>query len=246
MSGTLPGIGHNQPSDFDALRDRVAELHAAANKWVSGVPAILNDGQAAKCADFLDQVRATEKALADGYKAENAPLIAARNVLKDKYDPQALVLATIKSLLTPKQTDWLQRERRRKEDEARAREAEARRIEEAAAIERAKIEEGKTKDPVGSEVHAATLEANAAQKREEARQATLAAERPRVAGNYGQRSHGLRTRWLAEVIDLPTAFVMYMDHPDVLALLTRLASADARGGAREIPGCRVYSEETSA
>lgn len=246
LFGETRGIGDNQPSDFDALVARVEELHAAANKWATQVPQIADAEQAAKCADFLDQVIAAQKAVKAGYDSENRPLIDARNAIKARYDPQALVLATIKDLLTPKQTDWLARERKRLAAEAAAREVEARRLAEAAEAERRKIEAGRTKDPVGATARAAALEDDAARKLAEARQTAEAAARPRVAGTYGQRAHGLRTQWLAEVIDLPVAVVHYLDHPGLMALLTKLASADARGGARDIPGCRVYAKEISA
>jgi hypothetical protein len=70
--------------------------------------------------------------------------------------------------------------------------------------------------------------------------------RPAVRGSYSSRARSLRVLWRAEVDDVVLAFAQYLDHPKVKEVLTELASADARAGAREIPGCRVLSREIAA
>jgi hypothetical protein len=80
--------------------------------------------------------------------------------------------------------------------------------------------------------------------------ATLRAANPdtrsAVRGRYSRRARSLRTTWYAEVDDVVLAFAQYQDHPKVREILTELASADARAGLREIPGCRVLSREVAA
>lgn len=68
----------------------------------------------------------------------------------------------------------------------------------------------------------------------------------RVEGFGSQRCVVLRKRRRAHMTDVMIAFHRYRDHPDLKALLEKLASADARNGAREIPGFIIEVEETAA
>lgn len=60
------------------------------------------------------------------------------------------------------------------------------------------------------------------------------------------RKPAVRVTWKAEVADLDAAISRYRDHPEMISLLNKLASAEARAGAREIPGFLLIGTESIA
>ena len=69
---------------------------------------------------------------------------------------------------------------------------------------------------------------------------TTARSRAQVHGEVAGRATSQRQTWAAtEISDIQVAFDYYKDHAKVRELLLQLASADARGGRRRIPGFKV-------
>ena len=64
-----------------------------------------------------------------------------------------------------------------------------------------------------------------------------------VKGELSGKASGIRTTWFAEVTDVMQACEYYKDEPQLKELLTKLGSAAARGGRRQIPGFKVDSKE---
>jgi hypothetical protein len=55
--------------------------------------------------------------------------------------------------------------------------------------------------------------------------------------------------WRAEITDQLQLYLYYVDHPDVIAVLQRLANAEAPAAQREgrkIPGAQLVSKEIAA
>ena len=66
----------------------------------------------------------------------------------------------------------------------------------------------------------------------------------------GQRGRvgGLKSYWEAEITDYPAALQHYANHPDVKALVQKLAKADVKNakGVITIPGVRPYEDRRIA
>jgi hypothetical protein len=236
-----PGPGHNLATPLDLIRERVEELCAATNDWNARVAEINDEDTARRCDDFLNQLTAELKKLADQEKTEKAPHRKEIERIGLAYGGLRLVLETAKAMIQPKMRDWLNRKRERLTAEKKARqEAEAERLAREAEIAAAKA--GPT---VESQVRAQQAQERAD---EAAALATEPIQRAQVRGQYSPRARSLRVSWAAEVIDIVRCFARYQDHPDVLAVLTKLASAEARAthGQIQLPGCRLVEKEIAA
>lgn len=62
----------------------------------------------------------------------------------------------------------------------------------------------------------------------------------------GTRSASIRSSWKARLTDFDAACKHYENRREVIDILERIASADARSGTRQIPGFDVYSTQTIA
>jgi hypothetical protein len=235
-----PGPGHNLVSPLDLIRERVEELCAATNDWNARVAEISDEHTAQRCDDFLNQLTAELKKLAEQEKAEKAPHQHEIKRIGLAYGGLRLVLETAKAMIQPKLRDWLNRKRERLAAEKARQKAEAARLAREAEIAAAKA---------GPTVESQVRAQEARRRAEEA--AALADDpvsRAQVRGQYSPRARSLRVSWAAEVTDIVRCFIRYQDHPDVLAVLTKLASAEARAthGQVELPGCRLIQREVAA
>ncbi len=242
------GAGHNAPPDsLDALQARVDELVSTANRWATERPVITDTDMAEKCATFIGQVQAELKAIEKSRKAEKAPHTEAGKAVDTKYQPMLAVLKKCKDVLNPLRTAWLQRIERERERAANQARAEAEAKSRAADVTLHAYEEAKRArlgDVVGTAiaVDAAIEESDAANKEAE----RIATSRARIESPHGQRATSLRTYWHARLTDVDQALCHYADRPELAEQLTKFANADARAGARDIPGFEVYSTETAA
>ncbi len=251
--GALAPLGHNLPGDADfvALVERVGDLVATANRWAIERPVITDAEMAKRCQDFLDQVGTDGGKgsgclgqLRDLHKAEKAPHLAAATVVDTRYAPLRAKLSAIKDVLAPRRATWLRAEQDRLDAERRAREEEARRIREEAEAAAREAEEMASGPVIENKVRADEL----AKQAEEAEAAvTRVPDRAILRGDYGTRGRGLRTVWYAEP---PTTVAgwneLYRHLRDTRGLhdeMIRLANAEVRSGARQIPGCQVKSRQ---
>ncbi len=71
---------------------------------------------------------------------------------------------------------------------------------------------------------------------------------PKVqAGGYSGRKTGLRSVWRAEITDYRKALDHYAEHPDIAAVLQKLADAAARAGrgTTSVPGIKAIEERVA-
>jgi hypothetical protein len=236
-----PGLGHNLPAGFDALRARVDELVDAANAWIKQVPEVDGREKADRLEGFIAQATAEQKAAEAARKSENEPMRLAVEAVNNRYKPLTTRLQTILDLLKPKLAKFLaaERERIRREQEEAGRVAAeaARKAEEA----RRQAEKNQTVENVVAVKEAEEKAAAALANRDAAADA-----KPQARSEYSARARTLREVRSAEIVDIDECFKFYRSHPDVRECLTKLASADARrkDGPAVIPGCRIISTPT--
>ena len=122
----------------------------------------------------------------------------------------------------------------RREQERKAREAQEKLEREA----REKAEAAERAAAAGNLVQAAKLEQQAETA---AAQATEAAAPTTIRSSYGQTASG-RTEWRFEVLDRKKLPPTVTTHPKVKEAQGAVIAQMIRGGVREIPGVRVFSE----
>lgn len=243
------GIGHNMPPPYDreawaAFRDRVREFADAAGAWADkGAPE--DEDAAAKLRDFVEGARGLEREVDEARKAAKAPFDAGAKAVQAAFMPLIdglkITQRKAKDLLTAYGREV---ERRQKAEAARlAAEAEAARK----AAETHKAQAEVRHDLLGGQ--------EAERKAEEARQAAEAAEkagqaRARIgSASGGARALGMRTERRARITNLRLVFAHFHQHPELRALLERLANAEiraAKGGPVSIPGVEIDEERRVA
>lgn len=235
---TIAGIGHNQPMATDLARERVEALCEAANRCAAECAEIADAQTAARVSDFLDQLSAEARKIEAERKAEKQSHIDAAAEVDRRWRPLGAAIEACLTLLHPRHSAWLRREQQRLETE--------RRIKVQAAENARREAEAAARKAAAPQSVRDIVEASEAERRAATATAAAAAvpERAQSRGAVSGRVRSLRTTWHARVDDPVEATIHYLDHPGFLAelreVLARRANADARGGAREIPGCTVY------
>ena len=228
-----PGLGHNlPPSPLEERQLRTDELIENANVWLAQCAEIKSDAQAGRADDLRSLIRQANKTNEEQRKAEAAPHRAEVDRINGGYKGLAALLDaandTLKRLLQP----WL-----RKKEAERIAQAKAER-EEAAQLQREADEKAREATTIQDEVQADELSAQAEEKSRQA--AATARSHAQVHGEVSGRATSLRSVWKAtSITDLNIAFSAYSEHPDITAVLLKLASAEARGGRRRIPGFQI-------
>lgn len=231
MNAVAPILRNMTP--FDEIKIEIEDLY----EQVGGVTDIDTEEQHDAASGLYDELREAGRKAEELRKDEVRPLDDAKAVIQDRYHPLIgdtkkgkgkVVLG--KEVLGAKLAAYRARVQAEKE-------AEARRIrEEAEAAERS-AQQAFAQSNVGD-----------LEEREEAerlaRQATDLNKKASRAAKAASTGLGLRTYHKAEITDLKTACAHYWrkSPEDFRSLIQSLADADARGGAREIPGITVVEE----
>lgn len=222
---------HNDPAA--ALRERAEELAIAVDAFVA-LGEIKDEGQATRAGDLQRELQALEKQIEEERKREKQPHLDAAKSVDGRYTPIRDVAQKWRTTITDLLGFWLRRQRAEQEERARK----AREAAEAAAREAAAAQ---------SEIDRAELQAEADRAKKAAERAE--ADRPQVGSQVGgRRAIGIRqSPPKARIVDERAAarWCWGAHRPEMLELITRLASADARAGTAEIPGCEIYREETT-
>ena len=248
-----PMIGHNSgnmladqidAAKAPALLHEAQELAGVVDAWTETVKEIADEDEAAKARDLLAKLTAREKEIAAAHKAEKDPHLAAGRAVDEKWRTPAALLAACKAPIQLLLKGWLDREKARLASEKAAARAEADRLaREAEAARKAAVEQRR----VGAAVEAEQAEKRAAEAAAAAQKAETA--RPRVASaTGGARAASVRVTFAARLTSFPAAVRHYANHAEIVAVLEKLASADARAakGNIQIPGFEVVSKETVA
>lgn len=223
-----------------------AELDAAdAGKYAAVVDewqaqGVADELAAARLRDLQAQLTRLHKQLDEQRAAEKEPHARAAKAIDDKYRPVLAIYDACKKRVGILLAGWLRKEQDRLAQERAAAEAEARRLAEEARRAAAEAEKS-TMAAIDAEraIRAAEDASKAA--------ALAASARPQVASAHGAaRRATLRTSWHAKVASFGPAVKSYWGHADVVAVLEKLASADARAGKRQIAGFIIESKETVA
>lgn len=234
-----PGIGHNSGDEFEQLRDRANEFGRGAVTWGKNSCDTGEDAEALNA--YISEARALYKELDTLRKEEKRPHDEAAKAVQAKFNP--LLYVVKKAAETAK--DLMDSYLERKEAELRHQaEAEAKAQAEAA---RKAEEERQAAEDRGDMV--------AVQEAEKAVQDhTLAVEKALEATTTARaqsksetgRTISLRTVRDVTITRITQAMLHYKDHPDMIALVERLAKAEVRSGATDIPGVEITERKVAA
>lgn len=233
------GIGHNRPSPFEEVRDRVELYYGEAQLWLDGKP-IDSQEQADELSNLLNLIRDARKAADEARKEEKRPFDEGAKAVQAKYKPLLEKADTAASVVKQALQPWLDEQDRiaREAAEAARREAEERQRAAEEAMRKAREE-------------AADLAAreNAERLAAEAKKATQAASKAskttaKASGGIG-RAAALRTTYEAVITD-ERAFAAYAwqrHHDELMEWMQQLAARLVRSNQRGIPGVEVIERK---
>lgn len=222
-------IGGNNPPAFDpeklqSCKGLVDDFNSAAKEWLD-LKEIATPEQSGKLTDFVSGARQVYSSIDTARKAEKKPHDDAGKAVQAAFTPLLDTIDQIINRVKPMQAAWLQklaREENARREKLRV-EAEQARI----AAEEAQKAAAQTNDVAG-EVEAERLKAEADQlAADAARQTTVKAGSATGAG----RTMALRTINDVVVTNPLKVFMRYRDHPDVLEVLRKVASAEVRAAS---------------
>lgn len=228
---------NNPPPDLVVKADA---LLATADRWIVERKEITSEEIASRASDFLAQLRASESAIETERKAKKAPHMSAAEAVDAVYAPARDKVAAAKNAIKGMIERWL----RKVEDDNRAKAQAAEREAQAAA----KRAEEFARQAEQSAAPSVQLAAAAAAETAEAAQVTatkILAARPQVRGNLASRAVGFRTKKVAKIVDFNKALKHYATNGEVVALIQRLASADAGRGVCA-KGCEIIEQRSVA
>jgi hypothetical protein len=238
-------VGHNQPPP-DSPIERAGALVANANLWLTTVEEINDADRAGRAQIFVNQLRENRADLDAARKKEREPFDLEIALIKSNYmGPDRLTgiaLQKLLALLKP----WLDKEKKRIDDEQAARQAEAKRAEaDAEALRKAAATAA---DPVEAELRARDAAEAAKQA---ARAASRKPERAQIKSDLAPRAMTLKTTWHAEVTDESQALRSFAKNQtfrtEALEIAKRLAGNLARSAKSESAapsGFRFFKKET--
>lgn len=243
--GTWPDMptdipASNMPSDpLEALKMEIADKEAQAESLLASGSAEKNATDANKARNIQAKLLDLKKRADDLFEAEKAPIRVKANAIDEKYRFRDAVKSVADRLRKA-----YERFAKAEEDRLRA-EAQKKFEAERAALEAARkaAEEAQAKLLREDPIAALTSEP------EPLPELPLAPEpvKVQIGGGFGRKA-GLKTDWLAQVEDYAAATSHFADHPDVKALIEKLATkaVKAAKGAISIPGVKVVEERRAA
>lgn len=236
-------IGHNnppEPTPLEQAREALSLLDVEASAWFDGTP-IENERQAEDVARLLDAARKAEKQFDGHRKAEKQPHDDAAKAVDAAWKPVITDAKRIVEIAKAAQTTWLIK----LDNEKRAREEAARKEAEAKAAEARRLAEQNDGSLTAAKARDAAIEEA---KRAEAIAARAAHDKAKAKGAGMTRAIGLRTTWRSEVQEHRVLLnhIAKSAPGDLTAFVEEWAARAVRGGARELPGVRIYEERAAA
>ena len=241
--------GNNPPPDLPydpeklaTCEEKAREFADAAGDWIS-LGRFETAEQAEKATDFVAGGRALLKKIQATQKAAKEPWAAKATAAFDAFKPAIEMLTRSNDAVLKILNDWLERERVRKLAEQRAEQERVRR--EAEEAKKRAAEAAARGDIAGQvEAEAALKTAEKAEKK--------AAKAPEVkvgSATGAGRTISQREVRSARITNQNLVYMHFRDHPDVVAVLQRLADAEyrAKGGENaKIPGAELHVEMKAA
>ncbi|GLV28157.1 hypothetical protein TomTYG75_06810 [Sphingobium sp. TomTYG75] len=239
-------IGGNnppEPNPFEAMQIHILDLMETAQGFLDGEP-IENQATADIVGKLIDEARKARNDADAMRKAEAKPFDEGKAAVQAKWTPLtddkkgkcALIIDTAKKALVP----WLEKLEadQRAEAEKARQEAEAKR---QAAL-KAEREAASANLEAIERVELARKEADAAER------AANKADKAKAHASGGGRAIGLRSYWIAELVDPVEALKHYKQaQPELLkAWLLEQANKDVHSGKRAIPGVSVKEHRRAA
>lgn len=243
MTDEIAAIGHNNPPIVpEEITAKAKDFNEAAKAWLD-LKVIDSQERAEKATDFIDGARKTFKLIDTARKDAKKPHDDAGKAVQDAFNPLLEAITRAADGVKAMTAVWLKKENDRvaAENAAAAKKA----AEEKAEADRLAAEAAASNDI------AAQVEAEAAQKAAEAAQkAASKVEKVGAASSTGAgRKVSLRKHYTCTVDKIGPALSYYREHPDVIALIERLATAEVRGqdGEKVAPqGFKLHVEEKAA
>ena len=240
-TGRFPGevatIGDN--SGDLSLAQQLAEYVSSSLEWLKG-RVIADKITANQAANRRAEILRLKKLTDNEWTAKAAPHDEVLAELKAKYSGPIKEAESANVALRQAMDAFAKAEQKRLDDEQRAKYEAERKAAEAA---RAEIEKQRAKQLRDDPIAALTSD------EPELPMPPPVPEPVKVAlgGQVGKVS-GLRSYWEAEITDHKAALAHYANHPDVIALIQKLAKADVKNakGAITIPGVRPYEDKRVA
>lgn len=232
-----PTIGDN--SQALSLVDQMNEYVAGALTWLKG-RTIKSKAEADQAANRRAEILRLKSACEKEWDTKAEPHDKVLKDLKSEYDAPVKNAHAANVALRTAMDDFARAEQRRLDDEARSKhEAERKAAEEA----RRAVEEQRAKQLADDPVAALTS------PEPELPMLPVAQPPPKVqlGGQVGKVT-GLRSYYEAEITDHGKALAHYANHPDVVALVQKLAKADSKAskGTASIPGVRCFEDRRVA
>jgi hypothetical protein len=207
--------------DRDGITARISELTEAAGR----APKCDDQAIAGKIGDLCKLAGDVTKRLDAAREKHNRPILVAQRSLKAKADAMIAPLTTAINGLRDDLNRFTREETARRDAERRRQEEEARRLREEQ--ERIAVEREQAGEPAPPPVEIIIPKAEPA---------------PIARGDYGARV-GTQKVWLHEIESVRQIPDRLLKNPRVIEALDKVIAAEIRGGAREIKGCKIWSED---
>lgn len=243
------GIGHNSSDPVakrEALREQIAAFLRGLDIWSERKT--VTTETAPRMRDFIAGLKKLAKEADEARKAEKKPHDDAAKAVQAAWAPVLDRIDGALKVAEPMLAAYL-REEQRKAHEAEM--AARRAAEEAERAKAAALADAQaaTRESERIEAQARAAELEAARQEAAARAAAVSAPvRVESATGLAKRA-GLRTVRKARVTDIARALFHYRAHPEIGALIERLANADiraAKGAEIAIPGIEIVETQELA
>lgn len=190
---------------------------------------VTDDESLGKAGEFANLIRACEKHIGNAHETVKAPYLLGSRLVDAEKRTFLARLDPVKQKVQFAMNDYMaERERKRREEEARIAAEQRRAAEEAAAAERARQEaEGRNDPEAVAEIEAVAYAAAQPKKAEP------------VRSDAGATVSGKKV-WNSKVEDAAKAFKAVKSDPKVIEAIEAAVARLVRAGQREIPGVRIW------
>ena len=212
-----------------------AELKLATELWIKN--GIKTPAEAIAVNEFDAKLLKIRKGYDRARDDEKRPHDDAAKAVQRRWLPILTGLDSCRNSIASLLRDWKLAEQARIDAARNAAKRAAEEKRRAAEEATAKAAQKPTIDTLTRSMEAASAAAEAE------RTAAALPERARIPGGMAGRATGLRSQWVAtQIVDFDQCVQHYRSNARLLDLLLRLAQAEVRAGARDVPGVEIQEE----